>query len=153
MENREIIKQLESLIETLKQSETKTKVDFSILNDEDIFYMNVCIDPEDNYEYLFIGKDPFSKDVPFLNLEDNRVDTWNICAEENVKELRKATPEEIALYMQYYPTKQKIWIEVYKSDKGRIGAVCCNTKEDLEQALSETNRNGHTTLEVIEREY
>ena len=103
MENKEIISRMEILLEYLKQNETRNKIDFSILNDEDIFYVNVCIDPEYNYEYLFVGKNPFTQNVPFLNLEDDRAETWSICSKNDVKILRKATLEEIELYRQYYP--------------------------------------------------
>lgn len=88
-------KQQNELFDTIFGEETT--IDFSILNNTDIFYLKAV-----GFKYLFKGKDPFSRKpgVKIYSYYNERVETNKLCDKEAVKELRKATPEEIALYCQ-----------------------------------------------------
>lgn len=71
-------------------------IDFSILNDEDVFYLRTG----GNHKYLFKGKDPFNKKVKGFVLGGTRPFEDIICNKEDVIELRIATIEEQDLYNQ-----------------------------------------------------
>ena len=149
MKNKEIIKQLESLLEKLKKEETKPEIDFSILNDIDIFYISYI----GGNDYLFVGENPYQDDVITYCISSQEKYNTKFCNKHHVKELRKATQEEIALYRQHYPVKQKVWIEVYKVNSS-LGVRIHYSTKSLNTSLKETNNKDFiTTLEIIEREY
>ena len=149
MNNKEqLIKEIESFLAKLKE-EDKPKVDFSILNDKDVFY----IKNNSDYDYIFVGKDPINSKVHFLNPRHMYIGQNQLCHRRNVIELRKATDEEIALYRKHYPVKQKVWIEVYKTVHGDITNIIHESEKDLEYSLKLNTINGIQPLEVIEREY
>lgn len=95
MKNKEIqakIAKKKRQIEKLEEQLKKIEVDFSILNDVDVFYANY----ESGNEYLFKGN-AFKDTTQVLNLVDNSA---NKCSLYNVsvKTIRKATEEEIKLF-------------------------------------------------------
>lgn len=77
------------------------EIDFSILNDTDVFY----VECKSGNTYLFKGKDAFTKctqTTNILSLKDNTKSINWICENEDVKELRLATKEEIELFNQHF---------------------------------------------------
>jgi hypothetical protein len=96
------------------------EIDFSILNDTDVFYVK-C---KSGYEYLFKGKDAFTKyttTTKIVTLKDNiRSENW-LCENEDVKEFRLATEKEIELFNQNFnpcPYKEGELIFVRDYDSG-----------------------------------
>ena len=75
-----------------------TVVDFSILNDEDIFHLKTFT----NNNYLFKGRNPFTAEVQTVSLKYQTKVLNRICEEHEVVELRLATEEESKLYYQHY---------------------------------------------------
>ena len=143
------LKEVEVLLNELKKEEDKPKVDFSILNDEDVFYLKT----KSGYRYLFIGRDPINTSVAIYSYIQNEKRYNAICNKESILELRKATDEEIALYRKYYPVKQKVWIEIYKNKFDIILSATHTTEELLDYSLKYNPNNDMELLEVIEREY
>ena len=96
------------------------EIDFSILNDTDVFYVK-C---DTGNDYLFKGKDAFTKDTKTTNivtLRDNTKSINWICENEDVKELRLATEKEIELFSQHFnlcPYKDGELIFVKEYSKG-----------------------------------
>lgn len=76
-------------------------VDFSILNDTDVFYLLTGYSG-----YLFKGCDPFNKKVEFYSFfyEDKGINI--ICEKRNVIQLRLANKEELKIWEEYYPSKK-----------------------------------------------
>lgn len=74
------------------------KVDFSILNDVDVFYVGT----NNGYEFIFIGN-KFWYEVPQgLNISNNSKITSKICTKDDVIELRPATRKETIRYLKEY---------------------------------------------------
>lgn len=75
------------------------KVDFSILNDEDVFYLKT----ECGYKYLFKGEDPFNPNVDFFDLDFKLIGFGKLCEKDEVAELRKANKEQQELFNSKFP--------------------------------------------------
>lgn len=93
-------------------------LDFSILNDEDVFYMEVY-----GYKYIFKGQDPFGSKVKGINCDTNTILENIICSKYLVDLLRKATKEEEAKYYSFYP-KFNVgdYVYVISGGNGALGA-------------------------------
>lgn len=72
--------------------------DFSILNDNDVFFIKT----KGDFSYLFKGGNPFTESVNIACLATNKSVCAVLCEPEDVVELRKATEEEIAIYNKHY---------------------------------------------------
>ncbi len=115
----------------------KEEIDFSILNDTDVFY----IDCGYKNQFLFIGKDPTSLKVLGFDLSNNETFNNVCCDKKDVIELRKATDEEIALYRKHYPIKYKCIIYISQDIEGNLYTTL-------------NNRNPkYKLIDTIEKEY
>ena len=79
------------------------KVDFSILNDTDVFYLKSKQD-----DYLFTGGNPITKKVKGCIVEDGCKFIDRICDKNNVMELRKANDIEKEYYYTLHPELRPI---------------------------------------------
>lgn len=102
------------------------EVDFSILNDTDVFYLKSKQD-----DYLFTGGNPITKKVKGCIVEDGYKFIDRICDKNNVMELRKANDIEkeyyYALYPELRPIKVGDWVAVW-DDKDIESLFICKYK-------------------------
>lgn len=107
-------------------------VDFNILNDEDVFWLEAK-----SLSYLFKGSDPFTKPVKGYSYYNRKGFECGICQKSSVKTLRKATKQEEELYYSIWP-KFNVGDYVYVIDGGwgargadrKIGKIV--SKDDIE---------------------
>lgn len=83
-------------------------VDFSILNDTDVFYLKT----KKRQAFLFRGCDPFCRNTEFYCLEYKYTGKNKLCGRENVAQLRLANEDELKIWEEHYPS-QKIKIGDY----------------------------------------
>lgn len=79
-----------------------SKVDFSILNDTDIFYVD-CISAWLNKGDIYKTDNNKSLDIKELDTYENN----KLTTKENVRALRLATEEEIELFYKYFPEEPR----------------------------------------------
>lgn len=104
----ERIEEAENNLKELKElalKDPKKEVDFSILNDKDVFYMNAS-DIHFKYNCIFKGKNPFNEKVKIYNLLENKSSKNVICDKDEVIELRLATQEETELFYKHFPEEK-----------------------------------------------
>lgn len=138
--------QLHTIDSVFAAKKFKNEIDFDILNDKDVFY----IETKGSNEWLTQGK-PFEKNKINNTLdicEEIKYTKEKLCNEEIVTTLRKATKEEEALFYKHFPKKQKIWIEVYRGSDGRISVMKYYSEEEYNDRLAPEN-----TIDCIIKEY
>lgn len=95
-------------------------IDFSILNDKDVFYLKT----KSGNPFVFKG-DPFKVNSYTgydVNLSTKLTAYVGICGRNQVVELRKANEDEIELYNRHYPNYKKgDWITVVEVACGKNG--------------------------------
>lgn len=120
----------------------KVEIDFSILNDEDVFYIK-----GNHSEYLFKGKNLFESSIQSLNIL-NKHDCYYYkdsgpFIKSNITEIRKATKEEQELYYTHYPQwsikdakdGEPVWVRVRHSTEWYLryatgrGSIYLNQKK------------------------
>lgn len=104
----ERIEEAENNLKELKElalKDPKKEVDFSILNDKDVFYMNAS-EIHFKYNCIFKGKNPFNEKVKIYNLLENKSSKNVICGKDEVIELRLATQEETELFYKHFPEEK-----------------------------------------------
>lgn len=104
----ERIEEAENTLKWLKEialKENKKEVDFSILNDKDVFYMNAS-EIHFKYNCIFKGKNPFNEKVKIYNLLENKSSKNVICGKDEVIELRLATQEQAELFYKHFPEEK-----------------------------------------------
>lgn len=89
-----------------------SKVDFSILNNDDIFYIvtGTASDWLSKGDFLAIDK---SKHMSLSNLGVYRSNA--LCSRESVKKLRKATPEEYETFYKAFPEERELIKEIIET--------------------------------------
>lgn len=133
------------------------KVDFSILNDEDVFYIKTI----EEREFIFKGEHPFSGYVwGLVYSKDKELTTFfnMICDRRNVAELREATKTEKLLFYSSYPEFRpvqvgdivKFWN--YKKEDFMIGILTDIDNDTVESYPYAANGIGYRNAEPINRE-
>lgn len=102
----ELTKQINSLSENDERLTVIHKllnpIDFSILNDEDVFHLEIS-----NYRYLFKGKEPFKNKVKVVSVSGSDCSyTSTICYKEDVTRLSKANEEQKELFFKHFPEER-----------------------------------------------
>lgn len=121
------------------------KVDFSILNDTDVFYLKTRQD-----EYLFTGGNPITKDVKGRIVGSYYKFENRICDKNDVIELRKATDNEKEHYYTLYP-------ELRPPKVGDWGIFWDDEKENLSisvlSAIDDSQYTAYHYMEITETWY
>jgi len=126
---KEQAKQLLSRIEELEAKE----IDYSILNDEDVFYLKSY----GGFEFLFKGSNFFYEKVKGYNFNEDYIFEGIICNKKDIADLRKATKEEHELYYKHYPRTIDVWIMLNKSKYGGIITYSYESEKEAESERSE----------------
>lgn len=138
--------QLHTIDSVFAAKKFKNEIDFNILNDKDVFY----IETKYGSEWITKGK-PFEVDEGNKTLDKStkcRYTKEILCGKESVTTLRKATNEEIELFYTHFPKKQKIWIEVYRELNGGINMCKYESEEGYNDRWAQER-----TIDCIIREY
>jgi hypothetical protein len=151
MKKKDLEKRIERLEERLHTQDDPKEVDFSILNDDDVFYMKFTDGESAVFKGKLLSKCVSSRQCIYSNTGmDCGLSEFTF---DYIKSLRLATPDEKELFYKHFPKKRKVWIEVWENEDGYIWADAFDKETELKESQKYNKASGFKSLEVIEREY
>jgi hypothetical protein len=151
MKKKDLEKRIERLEERLHTQDYPKEVDFSILNEDDVFYVKFTDGRSAVFKGELLSKCVSSRQCIYSHTrKDYGLNEFTF---DYIKSLRLATSDEKELFYKHFPKKRKFWIEVWENQDGDIWSSTFDTETELKASKKDNKELGCKTLEVIEREY
>lgn len=140
--------------------EEKKEVDFSILNDNDVFFIYSAM-KDIKGRFVFKGINPFTEKVKNIDLDvEDSYGVQRLCDKENVLELRLATPEESELFYKHFPEEKdnfpKTWegLEelsgIYLDINGKMHEAYNYKTNNLNKSITPTQKEAESYLSACQ---